>query len=257
MKHLQPNVLYGGPEPEDVAYGAQSLSEFLHRRLVQHMDSVILVGSTDPSRLCQQPFDDHFLTKLSILQIDGLTNETLTASALLRSALRVSAALNAHGIGADDTVAMCSENRLDIAVAIFGVLLHGGATLVTVNPTYTARELQHAFRLTRPRVVFASAAAIGAVQSTVAADACGFVEIVVVLDDVPADQRSPKTIAMQEFVAVGNQQRGGPNRKHYSGVPRVMAEKVALILFSSGTTGLPKGVELTEHNILVSLAQIE
>lgn len=43
MKHLQPNVLYGGPEPENFSDGAQSFAEFLYRRLAQHTDTVILV----------------------------------------------------------------------------------------------------------------------------------------------------------------------------------------------------------------------
>lgn len=36
--------------------------------------------------------------------------------------------------------------------------------------------------------------------------------------------------------------------------PQNIKEKVALIFFSSGTTGLPKGVQITEQNLMVSNA---
>ena len=38
--------------------------------------------------------------------------------------------------------------------------------------------------------------------------------------------------------------------------PQSVAKKVAVILYSSGTTGLPKGVEITERNLMYSVAQI-
>lgn len=34
-------------------------------------------------------------------------------------------------------------------------------------------------------------------------------------------------------------------------------QNVALVLCSSGTTGLPKGVELTQHNILIAIGQLK
>lgn len=186
-------------------------------------------------------------------QIHGITNAQLTTDALLRSAQRVAAALDALGIGAGDHVAVCSENRLEIAVAMFGTLLHG-ATLVPMNPTYTARELHHAFHLTRPRVVFVSADAQTAVEEVAAGSA--FVQTVVALDvaaTTVGTRRTAKTISWQAFVADASASNAEQPRSR----PQQMAEKVALILFSSGTTGLPKGVELTERNILTSIAQHE
>lgn len=146
---------------------------------------------------------------------------------------------------------MCSENRLELAVAIFGTLLHG-ATLVTMNPMYTARELEHAFNLTRPRVVFASAAANAAVQAA-GVGKCVSIQTIVLLDEISAGQRSSNSIGMEAFIG------GAANQLYETPVikPQAMGDKVALILFSSGTTGLPKGVELTEKNIMMSLAQAE
>ena len=37
--------------------------------------------------------------------------------------------------------------------------------------------------------------------------------------------------------------------------PQRVSRKVAVILYSSGTTGLPKGVDLTEQNLMYSIAQ--
>lgn len=183
-------------------------------------------------------------------QIDGISDAQITSNALLNDALRVTEALRALGITEADKVAMCSENRLEIAAAMFGTMLLG-ATLVPMNPTYTTRELHHAVHLARPKVVFVSADTVAAVQAVAGQSA--FIQTVVALDAVPSG--AGKTVAYREFAGVGRPVRA--DRAPFRCRPQNMAEKVALILYSSGTMGLPKGVELTEKNILVSIWQFE
>lgn len=141
---------------------------------------------------------------------------------------------------------MCSDNRLEIAAAIFGTLLLG-ATLVPINPTYTARELLHAVQLTRPKVVFTSTDSFSAVQTVLAGNA--FIQTVIALDAMPL--RAVRTIAYADLVG------DRTYCSQYRCKVQDIGQKVAIIFFSSGTTGMPKGVELTEKNVLVSIAQYE
>lgn len=154
--------------------------------------------------------------------------------------------LRSLGVTDTDRVAVCAENRLDLAAAIFGTLL-SGSTLVAISPAYMAQELHHAVQLTRPKVVFVSAECYAVVSKEV--ERCGFVQNVISLDAIPA-KGSPKTISYGDFI-------GNGIASQFYCKPQDVSAKVALILFSSGTTGLPKGVEITEKNILVGIANQE
>lgn len=221
------NVLSGTPIDEDFAAGIASLGEFYLQRLAAQNDHVSL--------------------------INGVTGAELSSENIRLGAVRVAQCLRAAGLTDADTVAICSENRNDTAFIMFGTVLIGGV-LVPMNPTYTARELSHALHLAGPKVIFATAATIDAVSK--GAQKCASVERIICLDGLPGGLSADGQTVMDyaEFVGLEKECLTGA---HFDCKPQEMDKKVALILFSSGTTGLPKGVELTERNVLMTIAQHE
>ncbi len=74
--------------------------------------------------------------------IDGLTGAVMTGGALIEASHRFAGGLAARGIGPGQVIALMAPNCPEFAVVFFGTAL-AGATITTVNPTYTAQELRH------------------------------------------------------------------------------------------------------------------
>jgi acyl-CoA synthetase (AMP-forming)/AMP-acid ligase II len=133
-------------------------------------------------------------------------------------------------------VALMSHNQPRFAVALHAALA-AGATVTPVNPMNTDGELAGQLASSGARVLITSAAAAGKARDAAAA---GLVEHVFVLDGEPGGSRS-----FGELLAGGR-----PPRLDID-----PATAVAVLPFSSGTTGTPKGVRLTHRNLVANLAQ--
>ena len=168
--------------------------------------------------------------------IDGPTNRTLTYAQLQGAVRSTAAGLAARGFGKGDVFAIYSPNIPEYAVAFFGVATAGGVS-TTINPLYTVPELKAQLSDAGAKFLVTIPAflenALEAVKGTTVAEIFVFEE---------ADGATPFASLMTS----------GSVPPAIDFDPR---NDLVALPYSSGTTGLPKGVMLTHHNLVSNLVQ--
>ncbi len=161
--------------------------------------------------------------------VDGISGAQYTFAEVLRAARRLGRHLQDVGLGVGDRVGIVATNSPEWAVAFLGTLFAGG-TVTTLNPLYTEREIAEQFADSTPTAVFAVDATAADVRA-VWGDAPGFhltAEVWDLADAAAGDVRPVEFDPMTHL---------------------------AVLPYSSGTTGAPKGVMLTHHNLTSNVRQ--
>lgn len=163
--------------------------------------------------------------------IDASTGRTLTYRGWSDAVRKTAAGLARRGLRKGDVFAIYSPNLPEYAVAFHAVSLIGGI-VTTINPAYTTAELSHQLADAKARYLLTTPAFLE--KATRAAEENDLREIFVFGDTFDALLSS-----------------GGE-------VPDVAidpANDVVALPYSSGTTGLPKGVMLTHRNLVANIEQ--
>ncbi|XP_012538742.2 probable 4-coumarate--CoA ligase 3 [Monomorium pharaonis] len=147
------------------------------------------------------------------------------------------------GLKKGDVVALVTPNLPDTVLALLGSF-SGGLVVTTVNPLYTAEEMQRQFLKVNAKAIITST---GIASSVLAATrAClPFRETPFIVIDDKTGSMPEGSIPFDDLITRGKL------------LPPVKLDStcddLAVLPFSSGTTGLPKGVMLTHRNLVSNM----
>lgn len=182
---------------------------------------------------------DFFGTKISFYEMRQL-------------ALRMSGAFARLGIAQGDRVVLHLPNIPQYIIAYYAVL-HLGAVVVNANPMYTVPELKHVLELTEPKLFVTFDMVLDGIRELAAQ-----VEMPTVVVTRPTDFVDGFGVSTAEEL---NLQKGW---LHFSELldcstevkmpsVRIEQEDPAIIIFTGGTTGTPKGATLSHGNLVAAI----
>ncbi|MFF7841495.1 amino acid adenylation domain-containing protein [Streptomyces ossamyceticus] len=143
---------------------------------------------------------------------------TLAYWELNARANRLARELVAHGVGPETLVAVSLPRTADLAVALLAVLKSGGAYL-PIDPKYPSHRLDHILSEAAPALVLTDSQTVSVLPDTDLPK--------LYLDRLDLTDRSPDNL---------------PVTAH--------PQNLAYVMYTSGSTGVPKGVSLSHHNIV-------
>ena len=168
--------------------------------------------------------------------IDGPTGRTQTFGELKQGIQLIAGSLVERGFGPGDTLALMAPNIPEYASFFHGVALAGG-TVTTINPTYTAGEVQHQLHDS---------------GATILVTISMFIDVA---------REAMEGTSVTELVSI-DPIEGVPSILDFLGAPP-LTEQVAVdtsttpvvLPYSSGTTGRSKGVILSHDNLTANIEQ--
>lgn len=182
-----------------------------------------------------------------------------------------SAWLIQQGLQKGDRVALMMPNLMQFVIGMVGVLRAGGV-VVTVNPLYTARELEQLVHDAQPRFILVATPFVATLNQVPYPDSLQQI----IITDLGDLQTWPRRLLINCFARwhskelirpaspVGQYIRfqqaleQGASFIARGVVPTVAIDPqdIAFLLYTGGTTGPPKGVILTHRNLVANLNQI-
>ncbi|RFU65937.1 long-chain fatty acid--CoA ligase [Peribacillus glennii] len=191
----------------------------------------------------------------------------LTFKEVYESSLKLAAYLKSLGIQKGDRVAIMLPNIPPAVISYFGILMAGG-TVVQTNPTYTERELEYQMKDSGAKAIVTMDLLFPRVSNVAPATEIQHIIVTAIKDYLPF----PKNliypfIQKKESGIVVNVEHSGNYHllkeilkgsvPEELNIPVDIENDLALLQYTGGTTGFPKGVMLTHRNLLANAKMSE
>lgn len=171
--------------------------------------------------------------------INGATHEKATYKEIAEDAMNFAISLTRMGIKRGDTIAICTESRQEYFGTFIGIVCTG-ATFTPISMAYTKDEMKHVLNISKPKMIVCSPLVYKTHSETF--NSLPFIEKFVLY----GKDRVPNILAYEDLLKTGVKCTGD----NFIAADVEGQTDTAIIFYSSGTTGLPKGVMLTHLNIL-------
>jgi len=171
--------------------------------------------------------------------IDAATGETMTFGELAGGFRRAAGGLAARGFEKGDVLAIYSPNTITYPIAFHGAA-HAGGITTTANPTYMPEELASQLRDSKARFLVTLGPHLEKAKEA-AAEAGGIQEI---FTFDAAEGSTPFSALLT-----------GPELEMGPAIDP--AKDLVALPYSSGTTGVSKGVMLTHRNLVANMVQLQ
>lgn len=147
-----------------------------------------------------------------------------------------------NGLEKPTRVAILSRNRMEWGISYFGIT-YGGCIAVPIDPELKEKEITHILQFSESKAIFTEERFLGMVKELATKLN---IKLIITLDNL-----GEKTI--KEVIEKGKELLDEKGEKEVE----VRGNHTASIIFTSGTTGVSKAVELTHYNFIYDTIQSE
>ncbi|KAJ0170214.1 hypothetical protein K1T71_014142 [Dendrolimus kikuchii] len=180
----------------------------------------------------------------NVALIDGGTDEAITYKEIAQQSMNFAVSLTRMGVKKDDVVAIFSENRKEFWGAVIGVAC-AGAVLTPINTAYVGDEMRHVLKISKPKYMIISPAMYKTHEKMLRSIDC--IKKFIVF----GNERYPITFSYDALAIADGREMKDIKYENFMPVDVKGQTDTLLIVYSSGTTGLPKGVMLTHLNVIL------
>ncbi|CAK1593304.1 unnamed protein product [Parnassius mnemosyne] len=212
-----PKYVYG---PDTILIPAKlNLGDFLIRRLSEHGNKIAM--------------------------INGATDERLTYNEIVQTSMNIAVSLVRIGVKRGDVVGICAESRLENWCTVIGIACTG-AVMTPFSIRHVKDELKHVMNISKPKFLFCSMQGYKAHETIL--KNLDFLKHIILF----GDERLDGALLYKDLATAGPNSIISNNVKfeEFQGVEVEGQSDTAFIMYSSGTTGLPKGVVLSHLNVI-------
>lgn len=168
-----------------------------------------------------------------IMQIDAETERRETFGEVLEKAVRVAITLKKKNVSKDDVICICTDNNMEAVIPFLASLLNANK-VASLDPL---SNIEYLLKITKPKIIFTIENALKCVEEAI------------------ENLKINTEIVVFEGETFENYLTETEEEVNYRPEEISSIEETAVIVFSSGSTGLPKGICLS-HNALLGQTRV-